>query len=354
MKTKLLLILVATASLLALFFGTQSTASAQAEMFTIHVDAYNGEDNKNTFLSWGKITSSPAGIDCSIKTRKCDAAFTPGSKVVLTGVPMNGDISFQWGERGPYQSPYISPCQEANSSSIYIGNTCTFTIPNYDSSPNHDMYMHVGAFYNKTRITLSKTGTGSGVVTSDPAGLNCGTVCVANYPTQQYDVFARSSSVKLIAKADPGSVFAGWSNPKKAANVKCEIEKTRVCTAYIAGTQSAAIAIFNKIGGTTSTTSKEAPTDTQTIDSSYNEADAPRVSTLDSVNTSSTQDRFIPWLIAALILVLGLAYLYVLKFRRHLLPAVLGGKQAQKIASTSKAKKSRSSTATSKFKARRK
>ncbi len=52
-------------------------------------------------------------------------------------------------------------------------------------------------------LTVTKTGTGSGTVTSNPAGINCGTDCSEQYPV--------GTNVTLTATASSGSVFAGWS-----------------------------------------------------------------------------------------------------------------------------------------------
>jgi uncharacterized repeat protein (TIGR02543 family) len=53
-----------------------------------------------------------------------------------------------------------------------------------------------------TVLTVGKTGTGAGLITSQPVGLNCGTVCAAPYPL--------NTAVLLTAKEAPGSAFAGW------------------------------------------------------------------------------------------------------------------------------------------------
>ena len=52
-------------------------------------------------------------------------------------------------------------------------------------------------------LTVSKTGAGSGTVTSNPAGIDCGAECTA--------AFAQGTSVTLTAKADPNSAFDGWT-----------------------------------------------------------------------------------------------------------------------------------------------
>jgi hypothetical protein len=52
-------------------------------------------------------------------------------------------------------------------------------------------------------ISLSKSGTGKGKVTSSPSGIACGKVCRHGYPD--------GTSVTLKAKAASGSRFSGWS-----------------------------------------------------------------------------------------------------------------------------------------------
>jgi hypothetical protein len=59
--------------------------------------------------------------------------------------------------------------------------------------------IRTGAKYN---LTVTKLGAGTGVVTSSPAGINCGAVCAATYDP--------NTLVTLAATADAGSVFTGW------------------------------------------------------------------------------------------------------------------------------------------------
>jgi len=51
-------------------------------------------------------------------------------------------------------------------------------------------------------LTIAKTGTGIGTVTSTPSGIACGSTCQAR--------FAVNASVRLVATAGSGSTFAGW------------------------------------------------------------------------------------------------------------------------------------------------
>ncbi len=53
------------------------------------------------------------------------------------------------------------------------------------------------------QLTVQLAGSGAGMVTSTPAGINCGATCTAS--------FASGTQVTLTETAAPGSTFAGWS-----------------------------------------------------------------------------------------------------------------------------------------------
>ena len=52
-------------------------------------------------------------------------------------------------------------------------------------------------------LTISKTGTGTGVITSSPGGILCGAECNKSFPC--------GTTVGLSATADQGFMFTGWS-----------------------------------------------------------------------------------------------------------------------------------------------
>jgi hypothetical protein len=64
-------------------------------------------------------------------------------------------------------------------------------------------------------LTVSKTGTGTGSVTSTPAGIDCGTTCAA--------AFAFNTQVTLTANPIAPSTFAGWSGACSGAASTCTI-----------------------------------------------------------------------------------------------------------------------------------
>jgi uncharacterized repeat protein (TIGR02543 family) len=72
-------------------------------------------------------------------------------------------------------------------------------------------------------LTVNKAGTGTGTVTSYPAGINCGADCTGNY----------AGTITLIAHPDADSAFTGWSGDCSGSDptttVTMDADKT--CTA---------------------------------------------------------------------------------------------------------------------------
>lgn len=65
------------------------------------------------------------------------------------------------------------------------------------------------------RLSVTTTGTGSGRVSSNPAGLSCTTSCDAN--------FEEDSIVWLSVQATSGSSFVGWSGACSGSGVTCAV-----------------------------------------------------------------------------------------------------------------------------------
>ena len=63
-------------------------------------------------------------------------------------------------------------------------------------------------------LTVAKSGTGFGTVTSFPAGIDCGSDCSERYA---------SGTVTLSATAASGSTFTGWSGPCGGTGTTCQI-----------------------------------------------------------------------------------------------------------------------------------
>lgn len=72
-------------------------------------------------------------------------------------------------------------------------------------------------------LTVTKGGAGSGTVTSNPSGINCGAVCSKTY--------AKNTSVTLSAMPDLGSSFSGWSGDLDCSNGQVLMDSDKTCTA---------------------------------------------------------------------------------------------------------------------------
>jgi len=96
----------------------------------------------------GTVTSSPSGIACGTT---CSASYTSGTTVTLTATPAAGSIFSGWSGGG---------CSGTGSCTVTLSAATTVT-----------------ATFDVTTfaLTVSKAGTGSGTVTSAPAGITCGT-----------------------------------------------------------------------------------------------------------------------------------------------------------------------------------
>ena len=68
-------------------------------------------------------------------------------------------------------------------------------------------------------LTVSKTGTGSGTVSSSPTGISCGSSCSASYNS--------GTSVTLTAAPATGSLFTGWSGDCSGTGTTCTLSMTR-------------------------------------------------------------------------------------------------------------------------------
>ena len=129
----------------------------------------------------GMVTSAPAGINCG---STCSASYTSGTQVTLTAAPAAGSTFSGWSGTG---------C----TNGVVSMNANTACTASFNTAPQQ--------FTLSVNIvkTVTDGGTGSGIVTSTPAGINCGTTCSASYTS--------GTQVRLTAAPAAGSTFSGWS-----------------------------------------------------------------------------------------------------------------------------------------------
>jgi hypothetical protein len=150
----------------------------------------------------GIISSSPTGINCG---STCAANFAANTSVTLTASAASGSTFSGW---GGVCSGTSTTCLVSMTAAKSV--RATFALKTYS-------------------LSVSKSGDGSGTVASSPAGINCGSICVAN--------FTANSNVILTASPASGSTFSGWGGACSG---------TGTCTVSMGAAKSVA-AQFTKI-----------------------------------------------------------------------------------------------------------
>lgn len=140
----------------------------------------------------GTVTTMPSGISCP---PTCSASYDHGTLVVLTAIPATNNVFTGWS-----------------------GGGCSGTVPlcavTMDTARNVTAYFDQGTFV----LGVTTGGGGSGIVTSSPNGIDCGTTCSAN--------FYAGSTVTLTATPFKGSTFAGWLGDCSGKENACMVSMT--------------------------------------------------------------------------------------------------------------------------------
>jgi Divergent InlB B-repeat domain len=136
----------------------------------------------------GAVISNPSGIDCGLT---CSAAFSYNTSVTLTAEASPGSTFAGWSDTG---CPGTGTCVVTMTAARSV--SATFTINTY-------------------QLTISKSGTGSGSITSSPPGINCGSTCSFSFPY--------NTVVTLSATPIPPSTFAGWNEGVCSGMGTCQV-----------------------------------------------------------------------------------------------------------------------------------
>jgi large repetitive protein len=150
----------------------------------------------------GTVTSDLPGIACGVQ---CTNDYPETTVLSLTATPDSGSRLTGW------------------SGACTGTGTCVVTI---------DTAVSVTAsFAPLWQLTVTKSGAGSGTVTSSPAGIDCGATCS--------EEFVAGTLVTLTAVADAGSAFDGWTGACSG---------TSTCTVTLDADASVSAA-FKMLGG---------------------------------------------------------------------------------------------------------
>jgi len=139
----------------------------------------------------GSVEADLGPIDCGAT---CAGDYLHGTSVSLTATPA-GDSSFAgWG----------GACAS-------FGSTPTCTVEMEGARNVTATFLDVDD--DEGVLNVSRLGDGTGTVTSEPAGIDCGGACSASFPSGE--------SVELTAIPNTGSTFTGWGGACSGTDTTC-------------------------------------------------------------------------------------------------------------------------------------
>lgn len=169
------------------FFGP----TWQGGLLLTHIDITAGTVGSNDINSYTANNVAGGGhqgvVPVQASTASCNLLTTDSN-----GCPTT---LFSYGNNA-FWSVLTTP-----NSNYYNGTPSNFSLNNI-SLPAETLTAII-SFAPPTQLTIIKDGSGSGTVTSAPAGISCNATCSAQ--------FIAPSFITLTAVADAGSVFTGWS-----------------------------------------------------------------------------------------------------------------------------------------------
>jgi uncharacterized repeat protein (TIGR01451 family) len=135
-------------------------------------------------------TISANGINCG---SDCSESYVANTQVTLTASPANGFVFANWLGTCTGTNPTVTVTMDTNK--ICVANFVPIT------------------------FNLSVSKTGNGTVTSDPAGIDCGSDCDENY--------ASGEAVTLTATSATGSIFKEWGGACSGTTLACQVNMSQ-------------------------------------------------------------------------------------------------------------------------------
>lgn len=145
----------------------------------------------------GVVTSNPAGINCGVK---CSQSYKDGSSVGLIAEPDNTSIFESWGGDVDCSDGVITMDKDK---------ACTVTFGVKPETPPNT-------------YTLRIIKTGEGTVSSELAGIDCGTDCSESYQS--------GTAVTLRAEPNTGWRLIGWHGAPDCQDGALTMDGDKTCT----------------------------------------------------------------------------------------------------------------------------
>jgi hypothetical protein len=177
----------------------------------------NFSTRTDTTLTIGGVSETFSITTIPIPTYTITGSVPGGNGTIVCTSPVNqGDSSTC--TISPDADYHLATLTDNGMSVIGSVSNGQYTISNVTA--DHEV---IGTFSIDTfPLSLALQGTGSGTVTSNPAGVNCGSTCDA--------LFDSGTLVILTATPATGSFFAGWSGDCNADG-EVTMNATKSCTA---------------------------------------------------------------------------------------------------------------------------
>jgi hypothetical protein len=222
------------------FNPTLQRAASEPDGFPAGKDRYEGYGMLNTdaAIEGGTVVhpigsaenATLGGSDTARRAWARKITMTAGQEFTHSlNVPGTGDFDLYLYSLTP--GLYGRPVMLASSTTS--GNGMSETI-NYTPVANENVVLVVKKISGSGQFTLTsnlvinnltvtKSGAGSGTVTSSPLGIDCGTDCSQDY--------SYNTIVTLTASPDAGSTFTGWSGDSDCTDGIVTINGNKNCTA---------------------------------------------------------------------------------------------------------------------------
>ena len=125
---------------------------------------------------------------------------------------------------GAFETPVnlSAPGGEGADPQVAVAPDGTATAVWYRSDGANNIIQATSTARPSPLLQVNPTGTGTGTVSSTPAGIDCGSDCAENFPS--------FTEVTLAAVPDPGSTFTGWSGGGCSGSGTCEVTMLEAVT----------------------------------------------------------------------------------------------------------------------------
>jgi hypothetical protein len=203
--------------------GLQRTGAGQSTQFSCNTGTPTAPNREIDFnAAFAPTATTSAASNLGQTTARLNGTVNPQGQAT--------SYSFQYGTTTAYGATTASQSAGAGTANAAVFADVTGLAPatlyHYRVVASNATGTRIGAdqaFRTGAGLTVAKTGTGAGTVTSSPAGINCPAGCSAT--------FAYGTPVTLTAIATAKSLFTGWSGDCTGSAPTCALSMTANHTA---------------------------------------------------------------------------------------------------------------------------